>query len=101
MAKTSMVEREKKRLALVAKYYEKRKALSERGKDASLSDQERWAAQVELQKMPRDASRCRLRSRCSITGRAHGVYKKFGLGRNKLREFAMKGDLPGLTKASW
>ena len=101
MAKTYMVEKEKKRNLLVLKYGEKRRRLSLRAKSISLSEQERWAAQVELQKMPRDTSRCRLRNRCAITGRSHGVYRKFGLGRNKLREYAMRGDLPGLTKASW
>ena len=101
MAKTSMIERENKRSKLVAKYAEKRAALKAVLKSQTASDEEKWDAQVKLQKLPRDASPSRQRNRCKITGRRHGVYRKFGLCRNKLREHAMKGDVPGLTKASW
>ncbi len=101
MAKTSMIEREKKRTKTVAKYAKKRAALKETIRDLSLSEEERWDAQVALQKQPRDACPARQQRRCGITGRPHGVYRKFGLGRNKLREAAMRGDVPGLVKASW
>jgi small subunit ribosomal protein S14 len=101
MAKKSMLERERKREKLVARYAKKRAALKEIIRDTSLPDEERIAAQVKLNALPRDASPTRLRNRCSITGRPHGYYRKFGLARNKLREAAMKGEIPGLTKASW
>jgi small subunit ribosomal protein S14 len=101
MAKTSMIEREKKRAQLVAKYAKKRAALKAVINDRNASDEELWAAQVKLQKLPRDASPSRQRRRCGLTGRPHGVYRKFGLGRNKLRESAMRGDVPGLVMASW
>ena len=101
MAKTSMVEREKKRAKAVAKYAEKRARLKNQIADRSLSDDERWEAQLQLQKLPRNASPVRQQRRCSVTGRPHGVYRKFGLARNKLREAAMRGDVPGLVKASW
>lgn len=95
------MERERKREKLVAKYAKKRAALKEIIRDTSLPDEERIAAQVKLNALPRDSSPTRLRNRCSITGRPHGYYRKFGLARNKLREGAMKGEIPGLTKASW
>lgn len=101
MAKTSMIEREKKRTRTVAKFAKKRNALKAIINDRSVSDEERWDAQIKLQKQPRDASPVRKQRRCGITGRPHGVYRKFGLGRNKLREAAMRGDVPGLVKASW
>jgi small subunit ribosomal protein S14 len=101
MAKKSMIAREKKRTKLVAKYAVKRAALKAIIVDVNASDDEKWDAQVSLQKLPRDASPVRQRRRCQITGRPHGVYRKFGLGRNKLREAAMRGDVPGLVKASW
>jgi small subunit ribosomal protein S14 len=101
MAKKSMIQRELKRAKLVAKYAEKRKELKAIIRSASASDEERRVAQAKLNAMPRDASPTRQRNRCAITGRPHGVYRKFGLGRNKLREGAMKGEIPGLTKASW
>lgn len=101
MAKLSMIQREKRRELTVAKYAVKRAALKAIIKDMQLSDETRWNAQEKLQKMPRDASASRLRNRCQITGRPHGVYRKFRLGRNKLREAAMRGDIPGLTKSSW
>ena len=101
MAKTSMIQRELKRAKLVAKYAEKRAELKAIIRDLNSTDEERRAAQQKLNAIPRDASPTRQRNRCSITGRPHGVYRKFGLGRNKLREGAMKGEIPGLTKASW
>ena len=101
MAKTSMIARENKRARTVAKFAEKRAALRSILKDIKASEEEKWAAQVSLQRLPRDASPSRQQRRCRITGRPHGVYRKFGLCRNKLREAAMRGDLPGLTKASW
>ena len=101
MAKVSMVEREKKRARIVKKYSKKRAELKAILKDMNASDDERWTAQLSLQKLPRDASPMRQRNRCRITGRPHGVYRKFGLCRNKLREAAMRGDVPGLVKASW
>jgi small subunit ribosomal protein S14 len=101
MAKKSMIQRELKRAKLVAKYAEKRKELKAIIRSVSATDEERRAAQAKLNAMPRDASPTRQRNRCAITGRPHGVYRKFGLGRNKLREGAMKGEIPGLTKASW
>ncbi len=101
MAKKSMIQRELKRAKLVAKYAEKRAELKAVIRSVKSTDDERRAAQAKLNAMPRDASPTRQRNRCSITGRPHGVYRKFGLGRNKLREGAMKGEIPGLTKASW
>tara|TARA_A100001037_G_C14787655_1_gene473197 strand:- start:135 stop:425 length:291 start_codon:yes stop_codon:yes gene_type:complete len=96
-----MVEREKKRAKIVAKYAKKRAALKETIGNRNASDEERWEAQIGLQKLPRNASPVRRQRRCGLTGRPHGVYRKFGLGRNKLREAAMRGDIPGLVKASW
>ena len=101
MAKTSMIEREKKRARTVAKYAAKRAKLKAILVDLKASDEEKWDAQIKLQKLPRDASPIRQQNRCRITGRPRGVYRKFGLSRNKLREAAMRGDIPGLTKASW
>lgn len=101
MAKVSITEREKKREKIVAKYAEKRRALKAIIADRSATDEERWEAQLKLQALPRNASPVRLRRRCGQTGRPRGVYRKFGLGRNKLREAAMRGDVPGLMKGSW
>ncbi|MFN3164606.1 MAG: 30S ribosomal protein S14 [Pseudohongiellaceae bacterium] len=101
MAKTSMIAREEKRTRTVEKYAAKRAELKAVLKDPKASDDEKWDAQVKLQKLPRDASPIRQQRRCRLTGRPHGVYRKFGLCRNKLREAAMRGDIPGLTKASW
>jgi small subunit ribosomal protein S14 len=101
MAKSCMVNREVKRMRLVKKYAAKRTELKAMIKDLSLSEGDRAAAREKLNKMPRDSSPVRVRNRCSITGRPHGYYRKFGLGRNKLREAAMRGDVPGLVKASW
>ncbi|UVE17331.1 30S ribosomal protein S14 [Pseudomonas sp. LS44] len=101
MAKLSMKNRELKRQQTVAKFAKKRAELKALIVNPNTSPEARWEAQVALQKQPRDASSSRLRNRCRITGRPHGVYRKFGLGRNKLREAAMRGDVPGLVKASW
>jgi len=101
MAKKSMVAREHKRTKLVAKYATKRAELKKIISDPSVDDDTRWQAQMAFQKLPRDSSPVRQRNRCEITGRPHGYYRKFGLGRNKLRESAMRGEIPGLVKASW
>lgn len=101
MAKVSMVNREKKRAKLVEKYAAKREELKKVIVSLEASAEEKEAAVVALQKLPRDSSPSRRRRRCSITGRPHGVYRKFGLGRNKLREITMRGDIPGLRKSSW
>jgi small subunit ribosomal protein S14 len=101
MAKMSMIARETKRTNAVAKHAEKRNELKALIKNIDTTDEDRWEAQKALQKMPRDASPVRRQRRCRITGRPHAVYRKFGLCRNKLREAAMRGDVPGLVKASW
>ena len=101
MAKVSMIEREKKRQAAVAKYAKKRAELKAIINNPDSSEEERWESQLKLQKQPRNASKSRLRNRCGLTGRPHGFYRKFGLSRNKLREAAMRGDVPGLVKSSW
>jgi small subunit ribosomal protein S14 len=101
MAKNSMIQRELKRTKLVARYAEKRKALKATIKSSTSSFEEKMAAVDSLQKLPRDSSGVRQHNRCRITGRPHGVYRKFGLCRNKIREAAMRGDIPGLVKASW
>ena len=101
MAKTNMVEREKRRAKIVKKYAAKRAQLKELIRSPKTSPEEREAAQVKLQKLPRDASPSRQRRRCAITGRSRGVYRKFGLSRVKIREVAMRGEIPGLSKASW
>lgn len=101
MAKKSMIAREAKRARTVANYAEKRQALKNIIQSASATDEEVWDAQQKLQKLPRDASPSRQQRRCRLTGRPHAVYRKFGLCRNKLREAAMRGDVPGLVKASW
>jgi len=101
MAKKSMVARENKRARTVAKYAAKRAKLKEIIADVNATDDVRWEAQIALQKLPRNASPVRQQRRCQITGRPHGVYRKFGLCRNKLREAAMRGDVPGLVKSSW
>jgi small subunit ribosomal protein S14 len=96
-----MVEREKRRAKIVKRYAAKRAQLKELIRSPKTSPEERAAAQAKLQAQPRDASPSRGRNRCAITGRSRGVYRKFGLGRNKLREATMRGDVPGLRKASW
>ena len=101
MAKRNMINRELKRIQLVARYAKKRAALKEAISSPSSTPEERFAAVEALQKLPRDSSKSRVRNRCKITGRSRGVYKKFGLARHKLREAAMRGEVPGLTKASW
>ncbi|SEI89816.1 small subunit ribosomal protein S14 [Allopseudospirillum japonicum] len=101
MAKVSMVERETKRANLVKKYAAKRAELKAIINNPSTSEEARWDAQQQLQKLPRDASPVRQHNRCRQTGRPHGFFNKFGLCRNKLREAAMRGDVPGLRKASW
>jgi small subunit ribosomal protein S14 len=101
MAKTSMINREVKRAALVKRYAAKRAQLKKTIRNPRTSPGEREAAQARLQAMPRDASPSRRRNRCQITGRSRGVYRKFGLARTKLREATMRGEIPGLGKASW
>ncbi len=101
MAKSSMKARENKRAKLVAKYTEKRQALKEIISSVETSDEERWDAVLKLQSLPRDSSKSRQRNRCRITGRPHGFLRKFGMSRIKLREAAMRGEVPGLKKASW
>jgi small subunit ribosomal protein S14 len=101
MAKSSMIAREHKRTRAVKRFAARRAELKALIKSPSSSYDERYAAQLKLQEQPRDASPVRHRNRCRITGRPHGYYRKFGLSRNKLREAAMRGDIPGLIKASW
>ena len=101
MAKNSMIARETKRARAVKRYAGRRAALKAIIKNPSSTDEAREEAMLKLQALPRDASPVRLRNRCRITGRPHGYYRKFGLARNKLREAAMRGDVPGLVKASW
>ena len=101
MAKKSMIAREHKRTRLVEQYAEKRAKYKAVLNDQNASFDEKMEAQTQLQTLPRDSSRSRGRNRCRITGRPHGVFRKFGLCRNKLREAAMRGDIPGLVKASW
>ncbi len=101
MAKLSMVNREVKRVAIAQKYAVRRAELKELIRNRLTEESVRDDALLKLQKMPRDASKSRQQSRCAITGRPHGVYKKFGLGRNKMRELTMQGDVPGVRKASW
>ncbi len=101
MAKTSMIERDKKRAKLIKKYAVKRAELKKIIINPEASYDEKMDAQAKLQKLPRDSSPVRFTHRCELTGRPRGVYRKFGLGRNKLREATMRGDVPGLRKASW
>lgn len=101
MAKSSMVAREVKRAKAVEKYSVKRTELKALIKNPATSDEDRWDAQMKLQGLPRNANPVRQRRRCRLTGRPHGVYRKFGLCRNKLREHAMMGNVPGVVKASW
>ena len=101
MAKTNMLMREKRRLKVAKKFAARRAELKEIIRDPKTSHEERDKAQVELQQQPRDAAAPRQRNRCSITGRSRGVYRKFGLARTKLREAANRGEIPGLSKASW
>jgi len=101
MAKTAVVNRDKKRREIVKKYAARRKELLELVSNQKLSPEERYAAREKLQKLPRDASPVRLRNRCALTGRPRGVYRKFGLARGKLRIIALHGEIPGVIKASW
>jgi small subunit ribosomal protein S14 len=101
MAKTAVVNREKRRRETVAKYAAKRAALIATIQNTKLGEEERMAARLKLQTLPRNSSPVRLRNRCALTGRPRGTFKKFGLGRIKLREFAMRGEIPGVVKASW
>jgi small subunit ribosomal protein S14 len=101
MAKTNMVEREKRRAKIVKKYAAKRAQLKELIRSPKTSPEARAQAQADLQAQPRDASASRQRNRCQITGRSRGVYRKFGLARVKIREVANRGEIPGLSKASW
>jgi len=101
MAKVSMINREKRRTKLVGKYVEKRAALKAIVANPEVGFEEKQQAMFALQKLPRDSSPVRQRNRCQITGRPRGFYRKFGLSRNKLREATMRGDVPGLRKASW
>ncbi len=101
MAKTAMINRDKKRREMVKKYAAKRAELFAIITNMSLSDEERFAARQKLQALPRDSSPVRLRNRCALTGRPRGTFSKFGLGRIKLREHALRGEIPGIVKASW
>ncbi|HNN46090.1 MAG: 30S ribosomal protein S14 [Rhodocyclaceae bacterium] len=101
MAKLALINRDEKRRQMVEKYAKKRAELVAIINNVGLSDVERYEARLKLQKLPRDASPVRLRNRCQITGRPRGVYRKFGLGRLKLRDLVMKGEVPGMVKASW
>ena len=101
MAKLSVINRQYKRVKLVAKYAKRREALVAIIENSKVSDEDRFAARLKLQQLPRNANPTRLRNRCSLTGRPRGVFSKFGLGRNKLREYAMRGEIPGIVKASW
>lgn len=101
MAKLALINREEKRRQTVAQYAKKREALTVLINNVSLSDAERYEARLKLQQLPRNASPSRLRNRCQLTGRPRGVFRKFGLCRNKIRELAFAGEIPGVVKASW
>jgi small subunit ribosomal protein S14 len=101
MSKLALINRNEKRKKLVAKFAKKRDALQAIIDDPKASDETRYEARLKIQALPRNANKTRLRNRCALTGRPRGVYSKFGLGRNKLREFAMRGEIPGIVKASW
>jgi small subunit ribosomal protein S14 len=101
MAKLAVINRNEKRRKMVEKYATKRAELVAVVNDAGRTDEERFEARLKFQALPRNSSPVRLRNRCTLTGRPRGVYRKFGLGRSKLREFVMRGEVPGMTKASW
>jgi small subunit ribosomal protein S14 len=101
MAKTAVINRDLKRRKIVKKFAKKRTELLAVIDNSKVSDEDRFAARQKLQQLPRDASPTRLRNRCKLTGRPRGVFRKFGLGRNMLREIAMRGEIPGVVKASW
>jgi len=101
MAKRALINREQKRRETVKKFSAKRAELIATALNTKVSDEERYAARLELQQLPRNASPVRLRNRCALTGRPRGTFRKFGLARNKLRDIAMRGEIPGVIKASW
>ena len=101
MSKLALINRNEKRKKLVVKFAKKRDALQAIMNDPKATEETRYAARLKIQALPRNANKTRLRNRCALTGRPRGVYSKFGLGRNKLREFAMRGEIPGIVKASW
>ena len=101
MAKLALINRNAKRRAMVKKYAKKREALEAIMNNPKVSDEDRFAARQKIQQLPRNANPTRVRNRCALTGRPRGYFRKFGLGRNKLREFAMRGEIPGIVKASW
>jgi small subunit ribosomal protein S14 len=101
MAKTAVINRDQKRRLTVKKYAKRRAELQAMIRGAKTSDEDRLAARRKLEQLPRDSSPTRLRNRCALTGRPRGVFRKFGLGRNKLRDIAMRGEIPGVVKASW
>jgi small subunit ribosomal protein S14 len=101
MSKLSLINRNEKRKALVVKFSKKRLALQAIIDDPKASEETRYAARLKIQALPRNSNKTRVRNRCALTGRPRGVYSKFGLGRHKLREFAMRGEIPGIVKASW
>ncbi len=101
MAKLALINRNEKRKKLVAKYAKKRAALQAIVDDPKATDETRYEARLKIQALPRNANPTRVRNRCALTGRPRGVYSKFGLGRNKLRDYAMRGEVPGIVKASW
>jgi len=101
MAKLALINRDQKRRALVKKYAKRREALEAIVNNQKASEEDRFAARLKLQQLPRNANATRLRNRCAITGRPRGYFRKFGLARNKLREYAMRGEIPGMVKASW
>ena len=101
MAKLSLINRDQKRRALVKKFAKKREELEAILNNPKASEEVRFAARLKIQQLPRNANPTRLRNRCALTGRPRGFFRKFGLGRNKLREYAMRGEIPGIVKASW
>jgi small subunit ribosomal protein S14 len=101
MSKLALINRNEKRKKLVVKFAKKRDALQAIMDDPKASEETRYAARLKIQALPRNSNKTRIRNRCALTGRPRGVYSKFGLGRNKLREFAMRGEIPGIVKASW
>ncbi len=101
MAKLALINRNEKRKKLVTKFAKKRGALQAIIDDPKATEETRYEARLKIQALPRNANPTRVRNRCALTGRPRGVYRKFGLGRNKLREFAMRGEVPGIVKASW
>ena len=101
MSKLALINRQYKREKMVVKFAKKRETLQSIIDNPKMSDEDRFAARLKLQALPRNSNKTRLRNRCALTGRPRGYYRKFGLGRNKLREYAMRGEIPGIVKASW